>query len=413
MSHKEKITIIGAGYVGISLAVLLAESHAVALLDIDAARVAAIGKGISPLAEADITTALKSGDLHLRALSPDMPDYDAAYADADFIIIATPTDYDVANGQFNTSAVDSVVAKAWACNQRAPIIIKSTIPVGHCQNLRAKHKGVSLLFAPEFLREGQALHDNLHPSRIIIGVEGADAPHAKNFAALLQAAAAKPDVETLFMGLDEAEAVKLFANTHLAMRVSFFNELDSYALARGLDAAAIIRGVSLDSRIGDYYNNPSFGYGGYCLPKDTRALVANYEAIPQDLMGAILRANETRKAFIAEKILAQLKQINGKTIGIYRLAMKSGSDNARASAVLGVIEILRGESDADILIYEPLIAATPSLATPSLATPKGCALVADLAAFKARADVIVANRLDDALLDVRDKVFTRDSFGSD
>ncbi len=390
-----KITIIGGGYVGMSLAVAMAmaaprlgQSYRVVVLDIDVARVASIEKGISPIKDADIEAALAKGGLDISATT----DAAEAYAQAAFIIVATPTDYDGGRGQFDTQAVDAVVADALAHNEDASIIIKSTIPVGHSRALREKHKTERIIFSPEFLREGQALHDNLHPARIIIGAKN---KAAEDFAAVLQNIAVSPAVETLFMDSDEAEAVKLFANTYLAMRVSFFNELDSYAMARGLDAGAIIKGVSLDSRIGDYYNNPSFGYGGYCLPKDSQQLLTNYEAIPQDLIGAIVASNETRKDFIA----AQILKSGAGVIGIYRLAMKSGSDNARTAAILGVIEKLQSH-DVRILIYEP--SATPI---------KGCEMIDDLTAFKTQAEIIIANRRHTDLDDVQDKLFTRDIFG--
>ena len=387
-----KIVVVGTGYVGMSLAVLLARDSQVIALDIDAQRVAQINQGQSTVADADIDARLAAGGLMLTATS----DKDAAYQDADYIIIATPTDYDPESNYFDTSSVEAVIGDIFACNQNAAIIIKSTIPVGFTRSMRDKYGSERIIFSPEFLREGRALHDNLYPSRIIIGSHD---EQARGFAALLQQAAEKTDIKTLFMRSTEAEAVKLFANTYLAMRVSFFNELDSYALALGLDSRSIIDGVSLDERIGHFYNNPSFGYGGYCLPKDTKQLLANYERVPQNLIQAIVTSNTTRKDFIAEQIIAKQPQ----RVGIYRLAMKAGSDNFRSSAVQGVMKRIKAKG-IEVIVYEPLL--DEALFFNSKVSD-------DLAAFKADCDVIIANRMVDDLRDVEDKVFTRDLFGGD
>jgi len=384
------ITVVGSGYVGMSLAVLLARQHDVIVLDIDIARVNRINHGLSTITDPDISERLAQFDLSLEAtLDPDL-----AYRLADYIIVATPTDYNSETNYFDTQSVDATVEAASQANDTAVIVVKSTVPVGHTAKLQAQLGLDRLLFSPEFLREGQALKDNLYPSRIIVG---GDASQAEAFALLMEQAAEKTEVEVLLVGSTEAEAIKLFANTYLAMRVSFFNELDSYALAQGLDTESIIRGVSLDERIGDGYNNPSFGYGGYCLPKDTKQLLANYEKVPQTLISAIVSANTARKDFIAAEIVRQ----SPKTVGFYRLVMKEGSDNFRESAVQGVMKRIRAKG-IPIVVFEPMLSDN---------TFFGSEVVRDIEAFKKASDVIVANRLSEDLADVSDKVFSRDIFG--
>jgi len=384
------ITVVGSGYVGMSLAVLLARQHDVIVLDIDIARVNRINHGLSTITDPDISERLAQFDLSLEAtLDPDL-----AYRLADYIIIATPTDYNSETNYFDTQSVDATVEAASQANDTAVIVVKSTVPVGHTAKLQAQLGLDRLLFSPEFLREGQALKDNLYPSRIIVG---GDASQAEAFALLMEQASEKTEVEVLLVGSTEAEAIKLFANTYLAMRVSFFNELDSYALAQGLDTESIIRGVSLDERIGDGYNNPSFGYGGYCLPKDTKQLLANYEKVPQTLISAIVSANTARKDFIAAEIVRQ----SAKTVGFYRLVMKERSDNFRESAVQGVMKRIRAKG-IPIVVFEPMLSDN---------TFFGSEVVRDIEAFKKASDVIVANRLSEDLADVSDKVFSRDIFG--
>ena len=392
MTRKYKITVVGTGYVGMSMAVLLGQHNEVIALDIDSARVALINQGKSTVADADIQVFLDDRGLSLTATM----DKKEAYQEAEFIIIATPTDYEPETNHFDTSSVETVIDEAMALNGTAAIIIKSTVPVGFTKSMKDKHGTKRIIFSPEFLREGQALKDNLYPSRIIMG---SDHNQAQTFAHLLQQAAEKPDIETLFMRSTEAEAVKLFANTYLAMRVSFFNELDSYAVGEGLDTRSIIDGVSLDPRIGDHYNNPSFGYGGYCLPKDTKQLLANYDSVPQNLIQAIVNSNTTRKDFIAEQIIAKQPQ----TVGIYRLAMKAGSDNFRSSAVQGVMKRVKAKG-IEVVVYEPLLDEERFY---------NSEVLHELEDFKTRCDVIIANRMVDELGDVSDKVFTRDLFGSD
>lgn len=387
-----KICVVGLGYVGLSLSVLLAQHNEVVAVDISAERVAKVNAGISPIADREAEEYLRSGRLDLRATTH----LARACRKADYVIVATPTDYDPQTNYFDTSSAEQVIEAVHQINPGVAIVIKSTVPVGFVAGLRERLGITNIMFSPEFLREGRALYDNLYPSRIIVG-ERSD--RARRFAELLRNAALRNDVPILLTGSTEAEAIKLFSNTYLAMRIAYFNELDSYALTHGLDTREIIDGVGLDPRIGTHYNNPSFGYGGYCLPKDSRQLLANYANVPQNLVQAIVEANQTRKDFLAEQIIARQPD----TVGIYRLVMKKGSDNYRQSSVQGIMKRIKAKG-IKVMVYEPLLDTEHFFNSP---------VVRDLGDLKSQADIIVANRLSPEISDVREKVFTRDLFSSD